>query len=120
MFEPRPGDKGRLVALAALAVRCRSAVERDGYRREIHLVPEAEAPARLVLTLARLLLGMQAIGVPEDEAWRVIFKCALDSMPQLRRDVFELLRREAEALTPVLSPSARAIPLRRFGAPARI
>ena len=91
--------KRRLVALASLAVRCRSAVERDSFRREISLVPEPEAPARLVLILVRLLLGMKVVGVSDDDAWRVISKCALDSMPQLRRDVFELLRRHPEPLS---------------------
>ena len=32
-------DAERLVSLAALVVRCRSAVERDGYTREVELIP---------------------------------------------------------------------------------
>lgn len=89
---PLPADEcERMVSLAALAVRCRSAVERDPYRREIELVPTPEAPARLALTLTRLLGGMRRIGVPSADAWRVVTKCAFDSMPQTRRRVFELL-----------------------------
>ena len=77
-------DTARLTALATLAVRCRSAVERDSYSREIQLVPEPEAPGRLALALSRLLTGMRAVGVPNREAWGVTAKVALDCMPALR------------------------------------
>jgi hypothetical protein len=41
---PRPADQDieRLITLATFAVKARSAVERDGYRREIELIPQAE------------------------------------------------------------------------------
>ena len=81
----------RLVRLATLAVRCRSAVDRDGYTREVQLIPEAEAPARLALVLLRLLNGLRAIGADAETAWRLVDKCALDSMPALRRTVLEAL-----------------------------
>jgi hypothetical protein len=79
----------RLVAISTLAVRCRSAVERDGYTREVQLIPEPEAPARLALVLLRLLNALAAAGVPYSEAWRLVAKCALDSMPAIRRAVLE-------------------------------
>jgi hypothetical protein len=41
-------DREELIRLAVLVARCRSAVERDTHSREIELVPEPEAPARLV------------------------------------------------------------------------
>jgi hypothetical protein len=81
----------RLMHLVTLAVRCRSAVERDGYTREIELVPEPEAPGRLGLTLARLLAALTAIGVERDQAWLIVAKVALDSMPKLRRLILEQL-----------------------------
>lgn len=77
-------DTTRLVALATLAVRCRSAVERDGYSREVELVPDAESPTRLVKVLARLLAGIHATGADPVTAWHVVTKCALDSIPALR------------------------------------
>jgi hypothetical protein len=90
----------RLVKISTVAVLCRSAVERDGYSREVILIPEAEAPARLALVLLRLLNGLQAIGVDEVTAWQLVTKCALDSMPALRRAVLEdLLRRPTLAST---------------------
>jgi hypothetical protein len=82
----------RLAALASLAVRCRSAVDRDGYRREIELVPDPEAPARLACVLSQLHAGMFVVGVEPAATWDAIIKCAFDSMPQTRRKVFELLR----------------------------
>ena len=81
----------RLVALASLAARARSGVERDGRTREIELIPDAEAPARLVQALRRLYGGLLVIGVARDEAWRLAVKVGLDSMPKLRRSIFEHL-----------------------------
>jgi hypothetical protein len=84
-------DRERLVAMATLVVRCRSAVIRDGYSREVELVPEAEAPGRLVGVLARLLDGARIIGATDEDAWRVVEKTALDSMPAQRLAALRLL-----------------------------
>jgi DNA-binding transcriptional ArsR family regulator len=84
-------DEERLVKLAVLVVRCRSAVERDGVTREIELVPEPEAPARLVIVLDRLLAGLLALGADEDTAWHVVEAAALDSIPALRRKTMLVL-----------------------------
>lgn len=99
LFEPDLGEPrcveeaeiDRLVTLSTLVVRCRSAIERDGYSREIELVPEAEAPTRLIVVLTRLLAGLDAIGVPRDTAWQVVTKAALDSIPALRLAVLKYL-----------------------------
>ncbi len=42
-------ERDRLVSLASFVARCRSSVERDGYSREIDLIPDPEAPGRLCL-----------------------------------------------------------------------
>jgi hypothetical protein len=81
----------RISALATLVARCRSAVERDSYRREVELIPGSELPARLVLSLARLFHGMQMLGAPADECWRLVTKVALDCVPDLRRRAFQYL-----------------------------
>lgn len=77
----------RLVNLATLVVKARSAVERDGYSREIELVPGPEAPTRLIVVLDRMLAGLDVIGVPRTDAWNVVTKLALDSVPALRLSV---------------------------------
>lgn len=78
-----------LVRTATLAVRCRSSVERDSYSREVELIPEAEAPGRLALVLLRIFNALRALGVESAEARRLVAKCALDSMPAVRRAVLE-------------------------------
>lgn len=84
----------RLIALATLVVKARSAVERDGYTREIELVPGSEAPTRLVIVLDRLLAGLDIIGAERGEAWRVVTKAALDSVPALRLGLLAALLNE--------------------------
>ena len=96
---PDAATVDRLVSVSTLAVRCRSAVERDAYSREIVLIPEAEAPARLALVLLRLHNALLAIGVDGVTTWQLVTKCALDSMPAIRRAVLEHLAGEADPLT---------------------
>jgi len=86
----------RLVALSSLVVRARSAVERDSYTREIELISAPEVPTRIIVVLKRLLGGMEAIGLDTETAWQVVTKIALDSMPQLRRQILELLEVESD------------------------
>lgn len=88
---PTDDDRERLKALAGLVVRCRSAVERDPYSREVELIPGSEGPARLALSLLRLLNALRAIGTDEATAWAIVSKCGLDSMPAVRRTVLEAL-----------------------------
>jgi hypothetical protein len=105
--EPRPLDDAeqrRLISLSTLAVRCRSAVERDGYSREVELIPEPEAPTRLTVVLERLLAGLDVIGTDRADAWRVVTSAALDSIPALRRSVLDLLAtRDDEAETSTIA-----------------
>jgi hypothetical protein len=94
----------RLVSLSTLVVRLRSAVERDGYKRDIELIPEPESPARFVTALRRLLAGMTAVGIPPAECWSTVEKVGFDSTPALRRQIFELLAGEAAEMdTPAIA-----------------
>jgi hypothetical protein len=88
----------RLTALCKLGVRLRSAVERD-YRGEIELIPDPEAPSRLALVLRRLLAGMELVGVPTEEAWRVLGSIVMDSAPKIRRQALALLAERGEQST---------------------
>jgi hypothetical protein len=85
--QPRPRSAQEtewLIGLATLVVRARSAVERDGYSRDIELVPDAEAPTRLVIVLDRLLAGLDALGSDRARAHEIVTKVALDSIPAIR------------------------------------
>jgi hypothetical protein len=82
-----------LVSLSTFAVRCRSAVERDGYSRDIELIPAAEAPTRLIVVLRQFLTGLHAIGLDAAEAWRITRKATLDSIPAIRLEMIRTLSR---------------------------
>jgi hypothetical protein len=88
-FEGWP--RKRLVALANLVSMARSAVDRDGYTREIDLIHDTEAPTRIVQTLGRLYAGLIACGVDAAYAWTLTRKTGLDCIPKIRRVVFALL-----------------------------
>lgn len=107
---PEPGseltehEEERLVALSTLIARCRSSVERDSYTREIDLIPPAEAPSRLALSLERLLAGLYTLGADQTTAWQIVAKAALDSMPAERLAAIVTLLRSPEPLaTPIVA-----------------
>ena len=83
-----------VVALATLAARCRSSVERDTYSRQIEQISEPESPGRLARILAQLFAGMLAVGIEPQEAWSLVKRVGMDSMPVNRRGVFEFLLKE--------------------------
>lgn len=83
----------RLVALATVSARCRSGIVRNRYNKDIEDSPQAESPARLATVLGQLYLGMEATGLENKESWRVLKKIAMDSMPQSRRRVLDVLLR---------------------------
>ena len=88
---PAVAGQDRLVDLATIGTRCRSPVVRDSYRREIDLVPQAERVPRLLAQLAQLRAGLLAMGVRQDETWRLLTKVALDGMLGARRRVLDTL-----------------------------
>lgn len=91
-----PNEQKWLKQLAWLAVRIRSAVERDRFSREIESIHGVEGPARLALVLERLLAGLDTLGCPRDTALAVVQRVALDSVPPLRRRALDFLRSQKE------------------------
>ncbi len=89
-----PELKQGVVALATLAARCRSSVERDTYSRQIEQISESESPGRLARILAQLLAGILAVGIEPQEAWSLVKRVGMDSMPVNRRGAFEFLLKE--------------------------
>jgi hypothetical protein len=96
----------RLSALASMAACCRSAVERDGYHREIELAPPSECPARLALALARLYAGMRMIGVGDAECWRLLARIARDCVPHVRRRMLDILTSKRPQTTTDIAQTA--------------
>lgn len=89
----------RLEEIAWKAVRLRSAVVRDRRTREIEAVHGNEGPARLGLTLERIMVGLLALGVESAQALSITERLAKDSVPLIRRralDYLETLDMRAE------------------------
>ena len=85
-------ESNRIFAIASLVVASRSVVARDSHSKEVVDVSQREAPTRLAGALGQFYLGLEMIGLPEPERWRIAGKVALDSMPQLRLRLIEALR----------------------------
>jgi hypothetical protein len=84
-------EQTRLVTLATIGARCRSSVVREGYSREIELVPGHERSPRLYGQLRQLHAGLVVIGTPGSEVWRLLAKVALDGVHPVRRAALDFL-----------------------------
>ena len=89
----------RLIFLASLGARCRSSVVREGYSREIDLVPSHERSPRLYGQLRQLHAGLVVIGTPSLVLWQLLAKVALDGVHPGRRAVIEYLVANPDAHT---------------------
>ena len=82
--------RNRLATMATFVTRCRSGVERDGYKRELVYAPEPEMPARLAKQLFELLRGVALVcdhTDATDEDMSRVERVALDCIPAVRRTV---------------------------------
>jgi len=91
--------KDRIAYLATFCVKGRSGVMRDGYSREIDLIPEPELPTRLAKQLITLVSAFSLIGnaTPEED-YELIYKIGMDTLPQKRRRALETLIQAADEL----------------------
>ena len=98
----QPFDKGAarhaILALAGYAALARSPVARI-IGGDITLVMDEEAPTRLTDALVRLWRASGLLGLNENEAWTLIHRVGLDSIPKLRRAVLDDLAGRAVAAT---------------------
>jgi hypothetical protein len=79
----------RIIRMGEVASRCRSAVVRDQYSKDVMGVKETESGTRISTVLAQLYMGMEVIGVPGVDIWRLVGKVALDSMPRMRKIIID-------------------------------
>jgi hypothetical protein len=91
-------------------VRLRGAVERD-YGKELDAVYGAEGTARLGLTLAALLDGLDMLGVDRATAFAVVQEVAYDSVPPQRLAAYEYLRWDCECQAATTTKIAEAMAL---------
>lgn len=89
----RASEDGLLAVNAAAIVTAigRAAVPRDGYRREVQGDVTREEPMRVGGQLAVLYQCLLALKINDREAVTVVCRCALDSMPPVRRRVLAAL-----------------------------
>ncbi len=90
-FEPvemTDKQRSKVVSMASLAAKCRSAIERHSYSRDVEDTPSAEYPSRLVKALVALWCGMRSAGVTDAVAWKICGRISLDSMPRVRSMTF--------------------------------
>ena len=78
-------DKQRLIAFSQFCGNGRSAVVRDPYTKEVLQASLSEYPIRLSVALGQILRSLRYIGVSETDAWAIIRKLAIDSIPGTRR-----------------------------------
>jgi hypothetical protein len=102
----------RLDNLAIFTACARTAVERDGYTKELLIIPQAEGPARLVKAMRQLYGGMVGLGVDDDTRWGVLNRVALDCAPAMR---MPLMR----ALIAVKEPTTTAVIAEQIGGVTR-
>ena len=89
-------DRDRIKGLAVFTARTRTAIERDGYTKELLVLPQPEGPARLVKALRRLYGGLCALSVDEDTRWDLLRRVAVDCAPAMRTPVLRELLKHTE------------------------
>jgi DeoR-like helix-turn-helix domain len=77
----------RLVQIADIVTRARSAVERGGYKHELDYAPEPEMPGRFARQLASLVRGLALLDRRteiNDDDLRIVARVGLDCIPPVR------------------------------------
>jgi hypothetical protein len=111
--EPQSPDniEKQIAALAELVVRARTHVPRDGHKKEIRYVPEAEAPTRLAQQLAQLSKGSALLDdrdTMSGQDYKLVRRVGMDCIPAARRKVLEYLISGEESKLAGLPPSTRS------------
>jgi DNA-binding transcriptional ArsR family regulator len=91
-------EKGYIITLSELVAKARSQVRREGYKREIELIPDEELPPRIATQLSQLLKGLKLIEDNPLENFQIIKKIAIDSIPDKKRKIIEIFLREENPL----------------------
>jgi hypothetical protein len=93
---PHPIDdaiRPPIEALGTYVAFARSPIDRD-HQGEIRLVLDPEAPTRIVKVLAQIWRAAGVLGLSRAEAWHLVARIGMDSIPKLRRRVLDYLGRK--------------------------
>jgi hypothetical protein len=82
--------RAQIIALAQYVALARSPVDRDN-QGEIRLVLDAEAPTRIVKMLTQLWRASGLLGLPRADAWELVRRVGMDSIPKLPRSILDYL-----------------------------
>lgn len=85
------------IAMANLSSLARSPVTRD-YRGQIEHIGDREAATRMVKVIMQIWRACGVIGMTKEQAWEVIWRLSIGSVPKLRRRSLEILLKEAAAV----------------------
>jgi hypothetical protein len=112
-IEPRLPDETaeKIAALAEFVVRARTHVKRDGHKKEIRYVPEAEAPTRLSQQLSQLSKGSALIdsrGTVNERDYALVRRVGMDCIPTIRHKILEYLVTGEESIMAALPASTRS------------
>jgi hypothetical protein len=103
------------IAMANLSSLARSPVTRD-IRGQIEHIGDREAPTRMVKVIMQIWRACGVIGMSGEQAWEVIWRLSIGSVPKLRRRSLEILLQEATR--PSQPPDSAHIDFSSMGRPA--
>ncbi len=101
-------DLDRIYDMAMLLSLCRVNVSRDPYKKEDYGIPQIEAPNRAASGLANIYAGMIWCGVSEPDAWKVLYRILIDSIPAVRSRIISIMLSHGRAM--YASEIAREVP----------
>jgi hypothetical protein len=93
-FEINDAIRDAFIAMANLSSLARSPVTRD-IRGQIEHIGDREAPTRMVKVIMQIWWACGVIGMTVQQAWEVIWRLSIGSIPKLRRRSLEVLLQEA-------------------------
>jgi hypothetical protein len=91
----------RLERLAIYTARARTGVERNGYTKDLEVIPEPEGPARLVKAMCQLYDALVALGVDTETRWDILTRIAIDCTPAIRMPLIRVLTDEDQRTTDI-------------------
>jgi hypothetical protein len=81
----------KLAKLSIYGARARTGVERNGYTKDLEVIPQPEGPARLAKSLRQLYGGLVALGIDSATRWDILTRIAVDCAPAIRIPLIQAL-----------------------------